>query len=97
MRQASWLAIPNLIPDREESGIQFHKFLFYFNTFDGCVVRDLLDSFGVAAADISVRTLVDVCVSSEGRRLGPRDRQSLTQETQRGVRDLCIAEEGEAK
>lgn len=64
--------------------------------FDGCLVRGLLDSFGIAASDINVRTLIDVCVLYEGRRLGLRDRQSLTQETPR-LRDLCIAKEGEAK
>jgi hypothetical protein len=64
--------------------------------FDGCLVRALLDSFGIAAADISVRTLIDVCVLYEGRRLGLRDRQSLTQETPR-LRDLCITKAGETK
>lgn len=70
--------------------------------FDSCLVRGMLDSFGiaashvVAASDINVRTLVDVCVLYEGRRLGLRDRQSLTQEAPR-LRDLCIAKAGETK
>jgi hypothetical protein len=64
--------------------------------FDGCLVRGLLDSFGIAASDINVRALIDVCVLYEGRRLGLRDRQSLIQETPR-LHDLCIAKAGETK
>jgi hypothetical protein len=64
--------------------------------FDGCLVGGLLNSFGIAASDISAKTLIDVCVLYEGRRLGLRDRQGLTQESPR-LRDLCIAKAGEIK
>jgi hypothetical protein len=64
--------------------------------FDGCLISGLLDSFGIAASDLNVRTLTDVCVLYEGRRLGLRDRQSLVQEAPR-LLDKCIASAGEAK
>jgi hypothetical protein len=64
--------------------------------FDSCLIRGVLDSFGIAASDINVRTLVDVCVLYEGRRMGLRDRQSLDQEAPK-LRALCIAKAGEAQ
>jgi hypothetical protein len=64
--------------------------------FDQCLVGGLLNSFGIAASDVSASTLVDVCILYEGRRLGLRDRQSLTQEIPR-LRDLCIEKAVPAK
>ena len=64
--------------------------------FDSCLVGALLDSFGIAASDISAKTLIDVCVLYEGRRLGLRDRASFTQEASR-LRNVCIAKAGEIK
>jgi hypothetical protein len=61
--------------------------------FDGCLVSGLLNSLGIAASDISARSLIDVCILYEGRRRGVRDRQGLTQEIPR-LRDLCIAKSG---
>jgi hypothetical protein len=64
--------------------------------FDDCLLRGLLDSFGIGAAEISVKTLVDVCVLYEGRRRSLRNRQSLSQEIPR-LRDLCLAKAEVAK
>lgn len=58
---------------------------------DNCLSSGLLGSFGiVGTSDISTKTLTDVCVLYEGRRLGLRDRQSLKQAAPR-LRNLCLA------
>ena len=57
--------------------------------FDRCLVVGVLNSFGIAASDISAETLIDVCALYDGRRLGLRDRQSLAREIPK-LRDLCI-------
>jgi hypothetical protein len=61
-----------------------------------CLADGLLSSFGVKAEDISSSSLVDVCILYEGRRLGLRDRQSLTQKMP-ALRDVCIAKLEDAK
>ena len=63
---------------------------------DGCLVRALLDSFGVAAADIDAPALFDVCVLYEGRRSGLRDREGLSREFPR-LRDGCLDRAGITK
>lgn len=61
--------------------------------FEGCLVGALLNSFGITGSDINAETLIDVCVLYEGRRLGLRDRQSLTREIPK-LRDVCITKAG---
>jgi hypothetical protein len=70
---------------------------------DGCLVRALLNSFGITASDInasdasapeiSAQTLIDVCILYEGRRRELRDRQSLAGEITK-LREICIAKAG---
>jgi hypothetical protein len=64
--------------------------------FDGCLVSALLSSFGIAASDISARSLIDVCILYEGRRRGVRDRQGLARAIPE-LRNLCITRAGEMK
>lgn len=64
--------------------------------FDGCLISGLLNTFGIAASDISARTLIDVCILYEGRRRGLRDRGSLAREISK-LRELCMTTAGETK
>jgi hypothetical protein len=64
--------------------------------FDTCLVRGILESFGILASDIGVETLVSACVLYEGRRLGLRDRQNLLQQTPK-LRERCLAKAVERK
>lgn len=60
---------------------------------DECLIGGLLNSFGIAGSEISIKKLISACVLYEGRRLGFRDRQSLSQEASR-LRDLCLGNAG---
>jgi len=61
---------------------------------DDCLVRGLVDSFGVLASDVNVPTLTDICILYEGRRRGLRNRQNLSQEFQK-LREACLTRAGE--
>jgi hypothetical protein len=64
--------------------------------FDSCLVSGLFGSFGILASEISTKTLTSACALYEGRRMGLRDRQSLSRETPRLV-DLCLTRAREIK
>jgi len=64
--------------------------------FNDCLIGGLNYSFGVRASDVSIATLLSVCVLYEGRSRGLRGRQSLSQEATK-LRDLCVAKAGETK
>lgn len=64
--------------------------------FDGCLASGLLNSLGIAASDISARSLIDVCILYEGRRRGVRGRQGLAREIPE-LRNLCITKAREIK
>ena len=64
--------------------------------FDGCLVSGLLNSQGIAASDISARSLIDLCILYEGRRRGVRDREGFAREIPE-LRKLCVAKAGEIK
>jgi hypothetical protein len=85
----------NMTITNEEENVT-GTFILLSEKFDDCLLSGLLNAFGISAADINVKTLIDVCVLYEGRRRGLRDRQSLTQEMPK-LRDLCIARLGDAK
>jgi hypothetical protein len=58
-----------------------------------CLHDGLLESFGVRASAIETENLVNVCMLYEGRRLGFRDRQSLSRESSK-LRDKCLTKVG---
>ncbi|NYG45679.1 hypothetical protein GGD67_003140 [Bradyrhizobium sp. IAR9] len=58
--------------------------------FNDCLVSGLNYSFGIRASNVSIATLLSVCVLYEGRNRGLRDRQSLSREAPK-LRDLCLA------
>lgn len=64
--------------------------------FHDCLIGGLYYSFGVRASNVSIETLLSVCVLYEGRNRGLRDRQSLSREAPK-LRDLCLAKAGESK
>jgi hypothetical protein len=64
--------------------------------FNECLIHGLINSFGIRAADVNIKTLIDACVLYEGRRLGLRDRQALSLEASK-LRDICFAKAGEIK
>ena len=66
-----------------------------------CLLTGLLNSFGInpidsAATDIDARSLADACMLYEGRRLGLRDRESLTNNISK-LQSLCLAKTGASK
>jgi hypothetical protein len=63
--------------------------------FNACLLAGLLNSFGIdpidsAAPDIDARSLADACILYEGRRLGLRDRESLTSNISK-LKNICVA------
>ena len=79
----------------DKNNIVFTVILLSEN-FNECLIGGLNNSFGIRSLDIDIRTLLSACVLYEGRRLGLRDRQSLSQETPR-LRELCLTKAGEGK
>jgi hypothetical protein len=55
----------------------------------GCMISGLINSFGVHAREIDDKTLLGTCILHEGRRLGFRNRDSLSGEMA-GLRDRCL-------
>jgi len=53
----------------------------------------LINSFGVRAREIDDKTLLSTCILHEGRRLGFRNRDSLSGEMV-GLRDRCLTKLG---
>jgi hypothetical protein len=69
--------------------------------FNVCLLSGLLNSFGihaidVTATDIDARSLTDACILYEGRRLGLRDRESLTSNMSK-LQNICLAKTGASK
>lgn len=69
--------------------------------FNACLLAGLLNSFGIdpidsAAPDIDARSLANACILYEGRRLGLRDRESLTSNMSK-LQNICLAKTGAAK
>jgi hypothetical protein len=59
----------------------------------GCMLSGLINSFGVRAREIDDKTLLSTCILHQGRRLGFRNRDSLSGEMA-GLRDRCLAKLG---
>jgi len=59
----------------------------------GCMLSGLINSFGVRASEIDDKTLLSTCILHEGRRLGFRNRDSLSGEMA-GLRDRCLTKLG---
>lgn len=81
--------------DDGQSNVLFSVILLS-EKFDQCLVRGILESFGVVAPDLGIDALVSACALYEGRRLGVRDRESLSEKTPK-LRELCLAKAGERK
>jgi hypothetical protein len=69
--------------------------------FNVCLLSGLLNSFGIVPIDLTVtdidaRSLADACILYEGRRLGLRDRESLTNNISK-LQSLCLAKTGASK
>lgn len=56
----------------------------------GCMISGLIDSFGVRAHEIDDKSLLNTCILYEGRRIGFRDRDNLSQKLEE-LRDRCMA------
>jgi hypothetical protein len=85
----------NISTDDEDNNIKLTTVLIS-EKFDSCLIGGLFQAFGVDSLNTNIKSLSDVCVLYEGRKLGLRDRQSLTREMPR-LRDLCVAKLGDAK
>jgi hypothetical protein len=80
----------------DDAGNIFLTVILLSDNFNECLIHGLINSFGIHGADANIRTLVSACILYEGRRLGLRDRQSLSREVSK-LRDICFAKAGGIK
>jgi hypothetical protein len=85
----------NISTDDKDSNVVFTTILVS-KKFDSCLIGGLFQAYGVETLDINSKSLDDVCILYEGRKLGLRDRESLTQQMPK-LRDLCTTKSGDAK
>lgn len=85
----------NTSTDDKDNNVVFTTILVS-KKFDVCVIGGLFNAFGVDSLKVDIKSLSDVCVLYQGRKLGLRDRQSLTQEMPK-LRDLCATKSGGAQ